>query len=249
MPRYADTLLANGEVVAMRTRQHWTAIIRDIVYPILIVIAVLVIFFFIAGVDSGGFVGTVKSVLTWLSLGGLIVAILWSGWVIWGWSSEDYIVTNRRVLKVEGILNKHSADSSLEKVNDAVLDQSVIGRMLDFGDLDILTANEESVDRYKRLNHAPRFKKEMLEQKNNLEMDIHHVPSPPLRTGAQAGGSDGAAVAAAAAGATQAQTAQAAPMTSDEVTSTLARLADLRDRGAISPEEYEAKKTDLLGRI
>jgi hypothetical protein len=69
------TLLANGEVVAMRTRQHWTAIIRDILYPILIVIAVLVIFFFIAGVGSDGFVDTVKSVLTWLSLGGLIVAI------------------------------------------------------------------------------------------------------------------------------------------------------------------------------
>jgi hypothetical protein len=35
----------------------------------------------------------------------------------------------------------------------------------------------------------------------------------------------------------------------DEVTRTLASLADLRDRGAISAEEYEAKKTDLLGRL
>ena len=30
---------------------------------------------------------------------------------------------------------------------------------------------------------------------------------------------------------------------------TLTTLQDLRDRGAISPEEYEAKKADLLGRI
>ena len=30
--------------------------------------------------------------------------------------------------------------------------------------------------------------------------------------------------------------------TSEEVTQALARLADLRDRGAITPEEYEAKK-------
>ena len=35
----------------------------------------------------------------------------------------------------------------------------------------------------------------------------------------------------------------------DEVTRTLASLADLRDRGAISAEEYEAKKTDLLARL
>jgi hypothetical protein len=35
----------------------------------------------------------------------------------------------------------------------------------------------------------------------------------------------------------------------DEVTRTLASLADLRDRGAITPEEYEAKKADLLSRL
>ncbi len=38
-------------------------------------------------------------------------------------------------------------------------------------------------------------------------------------------------------------------MTADEVTRTLAQLADLRDRGAISPEEYEAKKAELLSRL
>ena len=35
----------------------------------------------------------------------------------------------------------------------------------------------------------------------------------------------------------------------DEVTRTLHSLADLRDRGAITPEEYERKKADLLGRL
>jgi hypothetical protein len=38
-------------------------------------------------------------------------------------------------------------------------------------------------------------------------------------------------------------------MTADEVTRSLASLADLRDRGAISPEEYEQKKTELLARL
>jgi hypothetical protein len=35
----------------------------------------------------------------------------------------------------------------------------------------------------------------------------------------------------------------------DEITRTLASLADLRDRGAISAEDYEAKKAELLGRL
>ena len=38
-------------------------------------------------------------------------------------------------------------------------------------------------------------------------------------------------------------------MSSDEITTALGNLADLRDRGAITPEEYEAKKADLLGRL
>jgi hypothetical protein len=33
------------------------------------------------------------------------------------------------------------------------------------------------------------------------------------------------------------------------VTATLARLADLRDKGAITPADYEAKKAELLGRL
>jgi hypothetical protein len=35
----------------------------------------------------------------------------------------------------------------------------------------------------------------------------------------------------------------------EQVTGTLGRLADLRDRGAITPEEYEAKKAELLARL
>jgi hypothetical protein len=38
-------------------------------------------------------------------------------------------------------------------------------------------------------------------------------------------------------------------MTADEVTRTLAGLADLRDRGAITEAEYEQKKSELLSRL
>jgi predicted Zn-dependent peptidase len=37
--------------------------------------------------------------------------------------------------------------------------------------------------------------------------------------------------------------------TSEEVAQALARLADLRDRGAITPEEFETKKAELLSRL
>ena len=232
MPRYADTLLSQGEVVALRTRQHWIAPLVEARYPILVFIAAIVVF-----VIDSNLTGTIHDLLGYVALVGVVVGVLWTGFIFWRWSAEDYIVTNRRVLKVEGILNKHSADSSLEKINDAVLDQSVLGRMFGFGDLDILTANEDSVDRYRTLHDPTGFKKTMLDQKNNLEMDMRHVPTPPLRSPDQA------------------PLASSAPATggavtsSDDVTATLSRLADLRDRGAITAQDYEAKKADLRGRL
>src|SRR5664279_4917843 len=154
MPRYADTLLSQGEVVALRTRQHWIAPLVEARYPILVFIAAIVVF-----VIDSNLTGTIHDLLGYVTLVGVVVGVLWTGMIFWRWSAEDYIVTNRRVLKVEGCLNKHSADSSLEKINDAVLDQSVLGRMFGYGDLDILTANEDSVDRYRTLHDPTGFKK------------------------------------------------------------------------------------------
>jgi hypothetical protein len=244
MPRYADTLLADGERIALRTRQHWLATIIDARYPWLIFIASVVVLLLSQGLESGG----VRDVVGYLVLAGFVVSIAWLIRIYWNWWAQDYIVTNRRVLKVEGIFNKHSADSSLEKVNDAVLDQNVIGRMLNYGDLDILTAADTAIDHYKMLNRAPEFKREMLNQKHTLEEDIARpLPSPPLRAAPAAPAVPAAPVAPPAPQAP----APHAPMTmtADEVTRSLANLADLRDRGAISPEEYEQKKSELLARL
>jgi hypothetical protein len=237
MARYADSLLANGEVIAVRTRQHWLAPVFGAARPFAIFVAAVVIFILGSNLGQDGFSGTLRTAFSYLALAGVLISIAWIGLVIWRWSAQDYLVTNMRVIKVEGIINKHSADSSLEKINDAVLDASLVGRMFGFGDLDILTANEESVDRYKWLNKAASFKKEMLNQKVALESGY--------------GQGRGPGIAPPASGASTAPAAPAAHVQSeaDEVTDTLARLADLRDRGAISAEEFDAKKAELLGRI
>ena len=100
------------------------------------------------------------------------------------------------------------------------------------------------------------FKKEILNQKHSLEFDQMRPPvSAPLRAAptpppppAMTMGGDVVPAAGIAAGSGPGPTA-ARTMTPAEVTQTLSGLADLRDRGALSPEEYEAKKADLLSRL
>lgn len=251
MARYADGLLADGERIELRTRQHWFAIVAFTIW--FWVFAVVAILFFLLGqwirFEPFG----------WLSLAGLVLALIWLVWRYIGWSFQDYIVTNRRVIKVEGILTKQSADSSLEKINDAVLRQGVLARLLGYGDLEILTAAETTVDRFRMLNRPTDFKKAMLNAKYALERDISApMPSPPLRAAAEPSAPadvsgpprDAAPTPIQGASVTTAPTSEPArPMTADEVTATLHQLADLRDRGAISVEDYEAKKSELLGRL
>jgi hypothetical protein len=247
LTRYADRLLADGERVRLRGRQHLLATVIEGRFAWAIFIAALVLVLLVTQLQPNT-PTIVRSIFSWLGLGLLLLGLIWLGLIYIAWYSEDYVVTNRRVLKVEGVLKKRSADSSLEKINDAVLEQSVLGRMLGYGDLDILTANEQSVDRYRMLAEAQTFKRAMLEEKHKLEQEAFQIPAPPLRAAP--------AMVPAVPALDPAPTPPPAPaapaqraMSSEEITTALGELATLRDRGAISPEDYEAKKQDLLARL
>ncbi len=216
---YADSLLARDEQILYRARQHWLAPLSDARNAILVLLVGVVL----ALIEH--------QVLHWsqfIVYAGLLLALvglIWIAIIFATWRAQGYFVTNRRVMKLEGLLDKKVADSSLDKINDAVLDQGILARMFHYGNLKILTANEDDVDQYQMLAHVVEFKKAMLNAKNALEDGYR--------------GQSGPRVAA----------APSAPSASDDVTSTLARLADLRDKGAITPAEYESKKAELLSRL
>ncbi len=258
--RYTDSLLADGEVIVRRARQHWLAPIvegrRAWVLLVIGLLALVVGLFLRGGTDPGQTIGSVLSVVALLAL---VAGLALAAYHVLAWRAQDYVVTNRRVVQVEGILNKRAADSSLEKINDAVLTQNVLGRILRYGDLEVLTASESAIDRFRMLSRAADFKREMLNQKHALELEVARPPSPPLRAGRQDAGvtqsrpeSPGAASFAQPAGAPPPLPGEApagATAASEQIMSTLARLADLRDRGAITPEEFERKKAELLARL
>jgi uncharacterized membrane protein YdbT with pleckstrin-like domain len=218
---YAQHLLAKDEQILYEGRQHWLAPLGDSLRPIVLVLVGLLVLVLLLVNKLGGPLLVVPAIP-------LIVGIIWIAIVVMTWRAEEYIITNRRVLKVEGLLDKKSGDSSLDKINDAVLKQGLLARMLGYGDLEILTANNDAIDTYSMLSRVVDFKKAMLNSKNDLEDGIRR----PV----------GAAAAAASAPSGKASTTA-------DVTAALSQLAELRDKGAITPAEYETKKAELLGRI
>jgi uncharacterized membrane protein YdbT with pleckstrin-like domain len=217
---YGENLLAKGEVVRYRGRQHWLAPLSDARNAVLILLIGLVIVFATLAWLPGlwmpvGLVGLIA----------ILIALVWIGIVYMTWRAQEYLITNRRVLKIEGLLDKKSGDSALDKINDAVLQQGLLARLFKYGDLDILTANEEQIDHYQMLNRVVDFKKAMLDAKNVLE--------------------DGGRRASVGV----AYEAAPAKPSSGDVAETLSKLAELRDKGAITQAEFDAKKADLLGRL
>jgi Bacterial PH domain/Short C-terminal domain len=267
---YADGLMSTGEEIRLRERQHWFILVWAGRYAILAIVGGFVLVLLANALDPDGVTGTIRTIAGYVFAILLVVGIANFIWVALTYRSNEYILTNRRVMQVGGVINKHSTDSSLEKINDAALTQSFFGRIFGFGDLDVLTASEAGIERFRMIEDPVQFKIAMLDVKHQYELDMSRGPvpsSPPLRAISEASpepepemvGDETSSVAVApppAVPATAAPAEPAAPdepapvrMTADEVTRTLASLADLRDRGAISPEDYEQKKADLLGRI
>ena len=239
---YLDNLLASGEQPIRRTHQHWFVLVADARYAILAWIAAVLLY-----VVSGSLPDTIRPVLGWVIVVLVVGGLLYFGWQVLRWQNEEFVVTSRRVLQMEGVVNKRVVDSSLEKINDAILSESIFGRVFGFGDLEILTASESGISLLRMLPKPDDFKRAMLDAKHDLEMELsgaRPLPSPAIRAAAPAPASAAAPAAVPAAPASIQST-----MSADEVTRTLASLADLRDRGAISADDYDAKKADLLKRL
>lgn len=261
---YARNLLSRGEEVVFETRQHWFAVLAETWTFVLAAVLALALLIWATSSDLGQAGGIIQVI----GLVALLVSLAYIGLKVWSWRNQEYLITTRRVIKAEGIFNKQMGDSSLEKVNDARLTQSWVGRIFDYGTLDILTASEAAetglLNDFPMIAEPVKFKVAMLNQKERLEFpDL--APPPTQRPAAQPAmqraepmppraGSDRVSVRPEPAPASSPPPA-AAPRpaategSASQLANTLESLAGLRDKGLITPEEYEAKKRELLERM
>lgn len=84
------------------------------------------------------------------------IAIAWKLFVL---RSHEYVVTNYRVIRNTGILSKASVDSRLDKINNVEHRQSLWGRLLNYGDVEIDTASETGTAVFRNISHPLEFKR------------------------------------------------------------------------------------------
>jgi uncharacterized membrane protein YdbT with pleckstrin-like domain len=170
---YIQRMLATGERIQVITRQHWFVVASAIFFEsIMILIALIAL---IAGV----FFTHVSSTYKLIIFLGCMAVILLVGLSmlrdILFWWNREYIITSLRVIQIAGVINKNLTDSSLEKVNDVKLSQSILGRIFGYGDVEILTASELGVNLFRRIGNPIGFKTAMLNAKQELEHSVGGV--------------------------------------------------------------------------
>jgi uncharacterized membrane protein YdbT with pleckstrin-like domain len=134
MGRYIDDILQPGEKVLYSTNAHWIfywpAIMAWIVAAILLVLSRATV--------------TDSIVLLCLS-GSAVVALAALYWTFTAWFhrwTTETDVTNLRVVHKSGFIKRRTFEMSLDKVESVDVNQSILGRILNYGDVTILGVGE-----------------------------------------------------------------------------------------------------------
>lgn len=93
-----------------------------------------------------------------IALAVAVVAGLAFAWKDFVRRANDYVLTNHRLIQEIGILSRRSIDSRLDKVNNVEHRQSLWGRLLDYGDVEIDTASERGETVFHNVGHPLAFK-------------------------------------------------------------------------------------------
>jgi uncharacterized membrane protein YdbT with pleckstrin-like domain len=124
---YVKSVLQPGENVRYATNLHWTIYLPGL---LLLILAAVVYWF-------GHWPVAVGAARIWDWLAGilLIVAAVWL-FIAWfrRWTTE-IAVTDRRIIYKRGFIRRRTIEMHLDKVESVDVDQTILGRILNYGDI------------------------------------------------------------------------------------------------------------------
>jgi hypothetical protein len=253
--RYAS-LLATGERVLFVRQRHWMVFLDAARWFVGALFVGVVLAALGQSVPDGGVAGVLDTLLGWGFWLFVVVGLAGIGWYYYTWRVERYIVTTRRVIEAGGVVNKYTRDTTLSMITDMLVSHPWLGRIVGYGEVDLLTASEQGTSKIRYLPDADDFKRALLDAKHEHEMEIGGgaaledvVQAVAAQAAAQQGPSTGHAAGPASPPPVRDAEPHPGTVTAEEVDASLTRLADMRDRGLITQAEFDEKKKDLLDRL
>ncbi len=122
---YVRSVLQPGETIRYATKIHWIIYIPGVIFLVLAAAA-----YWMA-------LQPVSAYRIWVWISGFLFACaavaLFIGWFR-RWTTE-IAVTDRRIIYKRGFIRRHTIEMHLDKVESIDVDQSILGRILNYGDI------------------------------------------------------------------------------------------------------------------
>ena len=220
MPYPQDVLHANEELV-LDLHPHWWYMASSL-----------------GGLAAAVVVGGMALVNDWPDWLQLVAAAFVLGTLVWfveryvKWVSTHFVLTTDRVIYRSGVIAKKGIEIPLERINTIFFNQRIFERVLGLGDLEIESASKEGSQKFDDIRKPDAVQNEIYQQMEANEIKMADRIS---------GGINAAHLNQATAA------ANAAP--AHTVPEQIEHLARLRDQGLLTEAEFQAKKTELLGRM
>ena len=134
MGRYIDDILQPGEKVLYSTNAHW------IFYVPAIAAWIVAILLFLLSRQT-----TTEGIVLLCLAASAVVALVALYWTLTAWFhrwTTETDVTNLRVIHKTGFITRKTFEMSLDKVESVDVNQSILGRILNYGDVTILGVGE-----------------------------------------------------------------------------------------------------------
>src|SRR3989442_13175559 len=142
--------LLPGENLVLQDHPHWITVVKSAVVPVVLLVVVAVADFTILGPDYGFYTPNLRKVLSALVIA---IALLWFI-VVWiRWQSITYVLTDQRIKLESGVFGRQEKIIPIDRVQDCTTKQSLIGRILGYGRVEVDAAGAQGAE---VLDHLPK---------------------------------------------------------------------------------------------
>ncbi len=135
---FPDDVLTEEEELVLHLHPHWRAAVRPVVVLALTLAAVLTAWIMLPP-NEGGRIGVAV-----VGAGALFFGATRGVWPLVVWRTTHYVVTDERILLQDGVVTRERRDLPLARVNDHVMTQSLLDRVLGSGTLTVDSIGDQA---------------------------------------------------------------------------------------------------------
>ena len=221
---FPERLLSEDEELIYDLRPHWLTLVVPVLLTAVVTVAVGAAWVVMPAGDLQQPARLAVGVL------GVVVLLATVAGRVLRWSTTHFVLTTERVLFRSGVVAKFGREIPLERINDVTFSQSLLERLFGVGDLLLESAGEHGQSSFSDIRDPEAVQLEIYRQMevNDRRRAGYAATHPHLAAPDRT---------------------PTPPTRSPTPLDDLERLANLRDRGAVTEEEFQRMKRELLDRM